>query len=289
MFVACQSPETAIRDWFDWHFRVLKMGLIIAITGNLQYRFGVGKSYTALRLGEILDKNFSIDKVVFEPNDFKRAMELIEEIGKPSQVVVLDEAGILINSKKWYSFINRGIASAMMTFRALRGLAIIVTPALRFIDSDIRIMLSHLIECEKVVLTGYETGVRIKLYKLGWSETTDKFYRYYLTLYVQSLKKIVKFKSFWVNLPSQALIEQYEERVSKYKKKVREQAVEIGSYVERSIEDYVLEVLSNPNLIHETPKGKKVYWSEVKETLHVSSALAQVITRRVNEELMKNG
>jgi len=264
-------------------------GFLVAITGNRYYRFGVGKSYTALRLGELLDKYFTIEKVVFEPKDFKKAMKMIEDLGAPGQVVVLDEAGILVNSKNWHSFINRSIAAAMMTFRNLRGLAIAVTPALKLIDPDLRLMLHGYFECEKIV-KGRVPRVRVKFFRLSWSEFYDKYFRSYLRFWDKKNNRAILLKRMTVNLPSQELIEEYEKRVSKYKSKVREM---VGGYLDTetlSPEEIIEDILKNKqDLIHVYDKGRKrVFPEEIRHRYGISKDLARIIARKINEKFMRD-
>lgn len=60
---------------------------------------GVGKSALAIKIGERLDPDFDISRVLFDPSPF---FGMIKTLPKRSFVVV-DEAGIALDSHTWYS------------------------------------------------------------------------------------------------------------------------------------------------------------------------------------------
>lgn len=103
MYIAIRNSKNYIKDYYDYYLNGLKCGIIASVQGSGILKSGMGKSYLAMRIGEIIDKNFNIDKVAFTPSDFVDAMDEIETRGKPNQVISINEAGILVNSKKWYS------------------------------------------------------------------------------------------------------------------------------------------------------------------------------------------
>lgn len=294
MYIATQSPSTALDDWFKYYFNTLKVGIITSIVGSSHLKAGVGKSYSAIRMGEKNDPDYrngteALDKIVFRPREFAKAMELVESKKRAGQVVVIDEAGILVNSKKWYAFINRSVSDAVMTFRQLRGMAIFVSPYIGSIEKDIRLFVSHLGFCNKVVnpiqSPGNDLMVKLYFYKLYWDETKSEYYKYRLAMYVRDLERVCKFKYFKVNhVQNKELIEEYEKKSSKYKREIRASIMELEA-VDRTFSEYVTQVMNDSDLIKETIKGKKVYPEDINENLGVTFSKARMIARRVNEKL----
>lgn len=292
MYVATKNFETAIVDFFDYYLNKLKLGLVIGISGSSHLKSGVGKSYTGIRIGERLDKDYkegteAIEKIAFKPAEFGKAMEIVENKGRPQQVVCIDEAGILVNAKKWYTFINRGIADAVMTFRQLRSIACFVTPSISIIDRDIRLFVSHLGFCNKVLseLDSHKVEIRFYFYLLYWDETKTEYYKYRIQMYVRELERLVKFNYFKVNHPENLeLIEEYEKKAKVYKSEVRRSVLELDK-IEKSLNEYVMDILEKKEIISDTPKGKIVYPEDVRDKYGVTFATARLIARRVNEKL----
>lgn len=286
------NPSTAIKDWFDNYFFRLRVGLIMSIVGSSHLKSGCGKSYTAMRLGEIFDKDYlngttAIDKIAWRPTDFAKAMELVENNDRPSQIVIIDEAGILVNAKKWYSFINRGVTDAVMTFRQLRGMAIFVAPSFMSIEKDIRQFVSHLGFAEKRMEEGDRATVRLYLYKLYHHETLPKYYKYRFKMYLTEAQKMAVFDYFKIKHPENLeLIDEYEKRARIYKRKIRAGVLELEK-IEEGYHQFAEEIITQNELIHNTPKGKVVYPDEIEDYYNVTVRMARQIARRVNEELMK--
>lgn len=294
MYIASNNETTAINDWLDYYFNRLKVGLIIGTAGSSHLKSGVGKSYTGIRLGEREDKDYNegttaMEKIVFSPRDFAKAMYYVEDKGTPAQIVNVDEAGILVNAKKWYQFINRGIADAVMTFRNLRSMANFICPSITVIDRDIRLFVSHLGFCNKKVVfgSGNQLEVRYYFYKLYWDETRTKYYRYRLTMYMREKERLVKFKYFKVNFPeNKELLEAYEKKSKIYKKKVRTGILELDK-IERGFQDFVSEILEKKEIIKVGRYGElKVYPEDVREEYDVPFSMARMISRRVNEKIV---
>ena len=109
---------------------------------------GSGKSYSAIRFAELISKEtktpFSEKNIVFEPIEF---MSLINsgELQKGS-VIIMDEAGVMINARKWMSSINMMINYVTQTFRHRNYIVLFCVPDFSFIDKAIRKMFHSYIE-----------------------------------------------------------------------------------------------------------------------------------------------
>jgi len=294
MLIACRDEKTALTSYFHYYFYKLRVGLVTAIEGSPHLKSGVGKSYTAIRIGELLDKDYkegttALDKIIFKPRDFVKAMDILESNGKIGQIISIDEAGILVNAKKWHTFVNRAISDAVMTFRNLRSMAIFVTPMIGIIDKEIRFFVSHLGICDKEVQAGDKPAVKLKLFRLYWDELRNKFYKYRITMWVNSRNKLVTFPYFYVQFPeNKELIEAYEKKVSKYKSEIRRGIIQLEK-IEKGYKYYVEDILEKKELIHDTKQGKRVYWDEIQEYYGLGQVMSKIIARRVNEILAKGG
>lgn len=255
-------------------------------------KFGVGKSYTAIKLGEMLDEDYrkgttALKKIVHTPAEFVEAMDYIEKKGKKGQVIIIDESGILVDNRMWHSMINKGMSDVIMTFRILKCMAIFVSPQISVIDKKIRFFTNMMGVTEKVIQDGYPR-VKMRLYNLIWdSNDANKYYYRPIAMYVKETQKVTKFKSFMVTMPeNKELVAAYETKAAEYKRKVRH---DMGELQKATISsgDYMDDVMKNQDIIHEGKTGKKVYWEELKEVYSLNRETATNLARRINRELKK--
>jgi DNA-binding CsgD family transcriptional regulator len=174
---------------------------------------GSGKSYSALRLAEMLDQTFNIDRVCFKAREF---MNVINGLVKKSEegevikgkVILWDEFGVEHNAREFMTISNRVINYFFQTSRHLNLIVIMTVPLLSFIDSATR-KLSHGIAEMKGINSHDKTAtVRIKM--LQTNVMTGKEYPKYLR-YRKKSKSFVS-KNLKFHLPSKELTEAYEVR-----------------------------------------------------------------------------
>lgn len=254
-------------------------------------KFGVGKSYSAMRIGELLDADYrngtdALVKIVHTPEDFLKAMQYIEKKGKKGQVMIIDEAGLLVNARQWYSMINKAMSDVVMTFRVLKCMAIFIAPSLSVIDKNIRMFTNVWGRSEKIIKTG-KTKVRLNVSQLMWDDKKwNEFYPKGITMYVKETQRITYFKSFLVDFPhNKELVDAYEEKAATYKRMVREDMVKLAGEATKEEINWIDKVLATPDLIHEKNGKQKVYPEELKEEFALTKNKAAIVARRVNEKL----
>jgi len=177
---------------------------ICAIVGST----GSGKSYSAMRLAEIIDKDFNINKVFFRIRDFITAINK-KEIKKGS-CVVIDEAGIGWAARSFMEQENRDMSALFQAVRFMNFGIILTVPSLFMVDKHGRDLLHA---------TGRTLGINrtegyVKLqYKIQNIDalTGHKVYRKYPRVRQPNgqLKRITFIK---VHKPSKKLIQNYEKR-----------------------------------------------------------------------------
>ena len=279
-----------------------KLGLVTAIAGSQAIKTGSGKSYTALRLGEVIDKNFSIEKVVYSPSEFFSVMDKIEESGKKGQVVVVDEGEITAPARLWHSFTNMAISYTLSTFRYLCGMAIFVTPAFGWLDKRIRILTSHIGFTEKFLDTGNKVKVALRLYQLETDLMGEKIYLKKIQMYSKEEERLVKFSHFLVNLPNEKLIEEYEKKSVAFKSSLRknlEETIEkFKKYEkgekeenEKNIEEYVKKALENEFILQDLKEKNKVSKTLVESIFYNKLSVRQIalLTKMINMMWKKRG
>ncbi len=168
---------------------------------------GSGKSMTLLRLGEVIDPNFSIRNVQF---DLLGLMRLINgEYGelKRGAVILLDELGIAASARDWQKKSNKVFNFLLQTWRIKGFIFLAAVPSADFVDSNARKLFHSRMETLGI---DYENKqVRIKPLLLQFSQGTGKLYNKYLIVRIKNKGK-TKIKLMRVGLPSAELIKQYE-------------------------------------------------------------------------------
>lgn len=106
---------------------------------------GTGKSYAAMSLGEEVDPNFNINRVVFSADEFIDILNNDGSLVKGS-VIMWDEAGVGMPAREWYSLSNKVISYVVQTFRVKGYILIMTTPSLKYIDSQIRALFHGIAE-----------------------------------------------------------------------------------------------------------------------------------------------
>jgi hypothetical protein len=215
------STKSPLIRYFRRFNTPLGQGLIIAITGSQFSKTGTGKSYSAMKISEEMDKNFGIDRVVYHPRQFLRAMDNIEQHGLASQCVVVDESEVLAPSSAYMSFTNSAISYSMATFRYLRSNAFFCTPTFNWLDKRVRYLCNFWGVSEKTLDEGNKPIVKLKMYRLRTSFFGDKLMAQKIR--VKYKGRMMNLKTIKMNLPSPELVEAYEKVSREYKSNYRKE------------------------------------------------------------------
>ena len=80
----------------------------------------MGKTYAAIRIGELLDPEFTIDNIGFETSWYIQQADK----SKRGSILVLDEPNRAAGNRSWFSEENRGFAEFLQTnaYRGIHGL-----------------------------------------------------------------------------------------------------------------------------------------------------------------------
>jgi hypothetical protein len=127
---------------------------MIIITGDP----GGGKTYAALRLGEIFDPRFNVEMTPYdEPGGSQVTFgrkQLMHLIGNDTplqreQVIVIDEAQFAMGSRRWYEDVQKDLIEQVEAVRSRGFIIIIVALHLNLLDNIIRrYVLSFMIHME---------------------------------------------------------------------------------------------------------------------------------------------
>ncbi len=108
---------------------------------------GSGKSWAALRIGELVDSAFDVGRVCLDASSF---LDLVNEDLPGGSVIILDEAGVAVPARRWASWLNQALGFVAETFRYRNWALLMTTPDERFMDAIPRRLLTMSIEMVRV-------------------------------------------------------------------------------------------------------------------------------------------
>jgi hypothetical protein len=137
---------------------------------------GSGKSVLAMQSAKYCDEDFNLDRVVFTPKEFRKA--IIES--QKYQAVVYDEAYTGLSSRATMSLINRTLISMLAEIRQKNLFVFVVMPCFFDLDKYVALWRSRALihvytgkDFSRGFLAFYNTDRKKSLFMLG-----KKFYSY---------------------------------------------------------------------------------------------------------------
>lgn len=178
---------------------------------------GSGKSYRDLRKAELwydyhFKEKFPAENICFGiPYTMKR---LDEGNLRRGDILIIEEAGVNLGSRAWQSKVSKMFNYVLQSFRSKNIGLFFNLPYLTMLDSQARHLLHYYAESSGI---NYETKTnKCKPFFLQVAQASGKIYRHYPMIKVG--KRAVKIQRFNYSLPSQYLIDAYEEMKEKYVK-----------------------------------------------------------------------
>jgi len=201
---------------------------------------GEGKSYTALRIAEIVQEDFDPKtQVVYTPDQYLDVINYAVEKRK-TKVIILDEAHVTIPARLWLSFTNLAVGLVTTTFRRLKSLAVlIVSPDINWVEKMVRESCNYYAICERKRRGGNYENVYADVFRVlrnRYDIEKTKTYLRRIPCYSVPLGKTYIIEKLVFSLPSQQLIDAYEECSYKFKKMLLERKLlEIKKQISRSL------------------------------------------------------
>lgn len=172
---------------------------------------GSGKSWTALSMARKIDPDFTVDQVVLRPEEFLKGVK-DRDYGQ-GDVVVFDEAGAGMNAKEHMTISNRVIDQVLQTFRRQNIAVIFTVPSQANTDRSVRRLLHTYMET-KTIDYKREHNI-IKWLNMELNRRQDKVYYKYPRV-ERDDGTLQKVDTVRVPKPSDKLIDNYEDKRSKY-------------------------------------------------------------------------
>jgi hypothetical protein len=177
------------------------LGVLVGQTGS-------GKSWSGVKICEVLDPNFTIDNIVFTSTEFLEKLESKDL--KRGSFILFDEAGISFGARDFYTDVNKALSAVLQSMRALNFGTVFTVPNISFIDKHARKLVHSVIET--ININRNEGYVNVK-WKNVWAnpikDMKDPYYIYPTHLSNGKIKQENRTKIYKA---SDALLEAYEKK-----------------------------------------------------------------------------
>lgn len=182
---------------------------------------GSGKSYTALKIANLVDPSFSADRVIFDIADLLDVLKNGEH--EPGNFYILDEAGVQLGNRTWQ---DRGQVLANQALQLIRShnLGLIFTlPRLGELDSQAQGRLQSVVEMVDKV-DGEHVEVKWKLLEPDRMDETGTIYKKYPRRRVDG--RLLKINRFKFTPPPDTLTQPYEATKGEFQEQFYEETIE---------------------------------------------------------------
>lgn len=169
---------------------------------------GSGKSYAALSIAKLLNKNFTIDDCKFKAIEFLKHSKLLMDSNRKTKgkIVLWDEFGVEHNAREFMTLSNRVINHFFQTSRSLNMIFIMTVPYLSYVDSSTQKLAHCIAEMTNVDKTNKVSTMKVKFIQVN--NMSGKMYPKYLRFFRDGSRKVMKRMS--VTIPDDELIKEYE-------------------------------------------------------------------------------
>src|SRR2546422_4574567 len=199
-------------DKEEWLARSLRertvnrnLNAIVALIGAT----GSGKSYSAMRLGLLIDPSFGIDRIVFTKDAF---LDLVSQGLPKGTVIMWDEAGLGMPAREWQSVMNRAVGYILQTFRYKNSVLLLTVPSQMMLVSQARALFHVLLECKGVQIGRDVVYTKPFIVSHG---RDGKPYEKYPRLYFKD-SGVARLVDIPFEKPTQDLLDVYESKRRKY-------------------------------------------------------------------------
>jgi len=212
---------------------------------------GSGKSYTAIKIGCVINPNFSAEDIVFNVKDFLTRFKELQKLPNEGigSIIVFDEAEQDFSSRRSMSNTNVEFSSILSMLRFSRISVAFTLPNLNMIDLNARRLFHHLLMTVEVDRTSCErwkkTRSGVKIYRVIQTQNpNDKESEFrsmfpVITVPVKNRKtgtiyeEDCRVKQLWFTLAPKNILDVYERRKKAYFDKTMNEATAKIEFKER--------------------------------------------------------
>lgn len=225
---------------------------------------GSGKTYSGLKICEMLDEKFNEDRIVFS------GLELMQLLNngnlKSGSCILFEEAGVAMSNRNWYSSLNKMLNYLMQTFRHRNIVLIFTSPYMDFIDAGTR----KLIHAELMTdgIDYDKKTCRLKPMLIQYNSRYNKYYYKYLKMITS--EGLVKIKRWSVGLATPELINAYEVKKRQFTDRLNEDILkQLSGKKTKQIKVMYRWHCNNCNNTYDSPTQKPTTCKYCKRLFHI--------------------
>lgn len=190
--------------------------------GVMVGREGKGKSWTALKIAELVDPDMNADQIVFQPSKFlAKLREWKEEGTTKGRMIVMDEAGVGTGNRTWYEKDQIKFAQILQLVRSENMGLIFTVPRAVEVDSQVRKGRLHALM--KILKKKDGEYAELSYYRVSPTRGfRDEVYQPKPTVSIDGIPH--KVHSLRFGPPSEELIEEYEAKKDAFQMQQYEEA-----------------------------------------------------------------
>jgi len=206
-------------------------------------KVGSGKSFSALRIAELMDKNFNIDRVVFNEDDF---MNLVRSNLPKGSFIVADEIGSWLPAREYMTMTNRLLSYVLQTFRFKQLGILWTTPVSRFVDKNLRSMADATLETLKVYRSKQEVECKFKNYEIN-PITGKEYYKFPVVLRPDGSH--ITITRVFISRPSPELEKAYLKKKKEHMDKFYDKIHQTLKYLDKTGKKYLGKTIEEGKLV----------------------------------------
>lgn len=219
---------------------------------------GSGKSYSALRFAEVLDADFKWHRIVWSPLKFMEILTKDKELHR-GNMIIFDEAGVGLPAREWHNIQNKLMDYVNQTFRSDNLIVAYTMPHISFLDIHARKLMHYIFNAEFI---NYKEN---KCAMIPYRVVNSLFYDY--PFFKKPIFNRFVIRRLNVNLPSQELIDFYEQKKKEFNRNLKEDVYKTLEMLEKikkernkDIRDIYQVIVDNlDKYIIINGRGKKVF------------------------------
>jgi hypothetical protein len=276
-----------IRDRVNKHNR----NALIVFTGGP----GTGKSYSSIEFALEIDYSFVVEEQLtsgrYGVGDFIRLLN--SGTLRKGNAVIMDEAGVMVPRREWYTELNKAVDMVFQTFRSDNLCVILNTPSLDYIDKHTQLLFNYYYETLEInEKKGY---VKVKPFTLKYNPLTGKQLHPYPICFIDELGYSIRADRYKFQRPPQDVLDRYEKMKKKSNIDTKALAeIDIQREIEKEGGKHIVagniadEIIKKGELIKYSLAGKpKLSRYDIVRVYHCGFTFAELVRSNVFSKLYR--
>ena len=208
---------------------VLNRNALVLIVGEP----GTGKSYAALRMAEVIDPKFGIDRVAFTTEEFLTILRegIDQKKFEKGSAILYDEVGISHSNRNFYDSVNKALNFVFQGFRRENLIVFMTVPKMAFVDIQVRNLMNFLIVPKKIYQKERICKCRGYVIEQNSLLFGENFFLKKATVASAKLDGVREMDSFGLFMPNEELRIRYEQKKKLFMNDLYDKALALAKSV----------------------------------------------------------